>query len=240
MSGARDDQLCGDANAAYFWTPDRFGKHPFYNADITRSVKKTFGANIKLIVLLRDPVQRSISAYLHHIGMRSLDANVGLLDAPEKLGIIAQSCYGNNLRHWRNAYSDENIMLLPAPATDNHQFILDQALSFLGLKESANNDNIIKPVFSGLQRIQDDEGVWVNLTHPVFKAQQWQRQIAMRKINDVSHALLVEHSEIQTLIDILSVDAVLLQQQLTSVWQHDEFTCWLTWPSGEIQSTATD
>ena len=230
MSDAGDDQLCGDANAAYFWTPDRFGKYPFYNEDIASAVKKYLGANIKLIVLLRDPVQRSISAYLHHIGMRSLDANVDLLDAPEKLGIIAQSCYGNNLRHWRQVYADDNLLVLPAPEKNNHHRILSQAQQFLGVAESKQSDELIaRQVFPGLQRFQDADGVWVNITHPVFNEQKWQAGVAIREIDDIPHALLIKAAAIQDLIDLLAADTDVLQQQLIHAWQHPEFRQWLTW-----------
>jgi len=230
MSAAGDDQLCGDANAAYFWTPDLFGKHPFYNADIAESVIKYFGANIKLLILLREPIQRSISAYLHHIGMRSLDANVNLLDAPEKLGIITQSCYGNNLHHWRQVFANENILVLPAPEKNNHHRILSQAEQFLGVAESKQRNEIIaRHVFTGLQRFQDADGVWVNITHPVFKQQKWQTGVAMREIDNIPHALLIKAVTIQHLIDLLAADTDVLQQQLIHAWQHPEFRQWLTW-----------
>ncbi len=229
MAAAGAGQLCGDANAAYFWAPNTIGEPPWYNIDIAAAVKKYFGNDIKLVILLRDPVQRVISAYLHHVGMQSMDPDKSVLEAPDELGLIDHSRYGNNLHYWRNAYPDDNLLILPAPDKGNHHKVLNLALDFLGLGNADDIACVSKPVFPGLHRFQDSAGIWVNLSHPAFKARHWRRKVETRMIKNASYALLIEADEIRYLVDLLTADTDILQQELISDWNHPEFHNWSTW-----------
>ena len=69
----------------------------------------------KIIAVLRDPVRRAISAYHHWLRKGEVSPLIGLeRTATEhpKLRIIEAGCYGRHLRAWRDAYPDEQILVL--------------------------------------------------------------------------------------------------------------------------------
>ncbi|MEL6494226.1 MAG: sulfotransferase domain-containing protein [Cyanobacteria bacterium J06623_7] len=62
----------GEATPSYFWSIDanREWSNPtneHFNTQIPQAVRTILGAKTKLILCLRDPVHRAISAYFHHI-----------------------------------------------------------------------------------------------------------------------------------------------------------------------------
>ncbi len=118
--------LVGDACASYFWTRNT-GPYPtVFNSNISSAIRQHLGDKLKLIVMLKDPVQRSVSAYLHHIAHGSLDISCSILDAPKELGIISLSRYSLHLKHWREDYPLEQLLVLQ-PLVDG-QDVNGQAL----------------------------------------------------------------------------------------------------------------
>jgi hypothetical protein len=230
MDKAGNDQICGDTNAAFLWTPSASQGPPLFNPDIAAATRRYLGKQLKLIVLLRDPVIRTVSAYLHHIGMGALNPNTRLFAAPAKLGLLAHSQYGSNLQHWRSFYPDSHILVLPTPDKDNPRQVYSRCLEFLQVDASDISDVIRLPVFKGLSRIFDDEGVWVNLTHPIFKHVKLDSEIKLSEQGQQQHALLITRSELDRLTEMLAADTRLLQQQLSATWMHKEFLQWPTWP----------
>lgn len=229
MAKAGNNQICGDSNAAFFWTPNTPLGAPLFNSDIASATRHYLDNNLKVIVLLRDPLQRTISAYLHHIGMRTLNPNTRLFDAPDKLGLVAHSQYGSNLQHWRKYYPDEQILVLPSPENNNHLQVYTRCLDFLKVNPAPINNQINLPVFQGLSRIIDGEGVWVNLSHPVFSSTPFDTSIKIREVQNQNYALLISNSDLDRLTTLLSEDTMQLQQQLPDTWMHTEFQRWSTW-----------
>lgn len=229
MAKARKDQICGDSNAAFLWTPSASQGAPLFNPDIAAATRHYFGKQLKLIVLLRDPVMRTVSAYLHHIGMGALNPNTRLFAAPAKLGLLAHSQYGSNLQHWRSFYPDSHILVLPTPDKHNPKQVYSRCLEFLQVDMSDISDAIKLPVFKGLSRIFDDEGVWVNLTHPIFKHIKLNSEIKISEYGQQQHALLITRSELDRLTEILTADTRLIKDQLPATWMHKEFLQWSTW-----------
>jgi len=157
------DQLSGDACAAWFWT--QRGNDPVTGLprNIVDDIVYAIGTDIKLIALVRDPVQRAISGYLHHIRHRSLDPHDGILDACPTLGITTLSHYGMHLNNWLHAFPAANMMIVPAPCEADPGSIFRTVLEFLQLGPGDRELKTDQTVMPGLNKVMQADGLWVSL-----------------------------------------------------------------------------
>ena len=70
------------------------------------------GPDVKLIVCLRDPVQRAIAGYIHHYTKGLIDIRAdSIINAPRKLGLVHIGFYADHLRHWFRIFPQENFFI---------------------------------------------------------------------------------------------------------------------------------
>lgn len=67
---------------------------------------------IKLIVSLRDPVRRAISAYYHHIGAGRISPRSSILDVGDRHGIISMGHYHRHLKEWMRLFPRDQFLIL--------------------------------------------------------------------------------------------------------------------------------
>ena len=82
----------GESTPAYFWSYD---ENSPWAVDLKRSnlrippvVRRILGPEVKLILSLRDPVQRAISAFHHHLRAGNLEAGDTIRQQGHRFGII--------------------------------------------------------------------------------------------------------------------------------------------------------
>ena len=159
-------QLAGDANAAYFWTRtgSAWSRQPdSFNADIPHSIHKFCGPDLRLIVTFRNPVERSISAYLHHIRHGAITPADSILDPDLPLGIIDMSLFRVHLANWLAVYPPENLHLVKSLPDSREKAIaaVEGVCRFLGAAAPPPERYYFEPVFPGLRRVVDEDGVWI-------------------------------------------------------------------------------
>jgi len=100
FSEAPDDAICGESSTHYTKLPD-------YPRTIERL--KSAIPNPKLIYVMRDPIERLISHYIHQWseGVISCDINTAIDRYPE---LINYSCYGMQIRPFIEAFGEASIM----------------------------------------------------------------------------------------------------------------------------------
>lgn len=163
---ARPWQRAGDANAAYFWTRtgSAWGRQPdSFNPDIPGSIRTYCGPHLRLLLILRHPVDRAISAYLHHIRHGAITAATSILEPDLPLGIVDMGLYRRHLTNWLAVYPRENLHLisgLPA-GEDAAVTLLEGICDFLDVRPPPRERYYLEPIFPGWRRIVDDSGVWV-------------------------------------------------------------------------------
>jgi Sulfotransferase domain len=228
-------QISGDANASYFWTRHVGTPPAGFNRDVSASIAKYLGSDLKLIVLLKDPVMRAVSGYLHHIAHQSLSADCSILDAPPELGLVALGHYGQHLQHWFEDFSAAQICVLPAPSPQNKAFILDKLSVFLGIEpEGFDSVAAEETIFPGLHRQVRDDGVWVSLNSEDSKAQAAKRQLPLMHHEQCDYVRLISTAELKHMAALLNDDAKLLSTLVYGYgWYHDDFSSWLTWQQGQ-------
>lgn len=206
--------LVGDACASYFWTRNT-GPYPaVFNSNISSAIRQHLGDKLKLIVLLKDPVQRSVSAYLHHIAHGSLDISCSILDAPKELGIISLSRYSLHLKHWREDYPSEQLLVLPAPDAINGEFILNKTSEFLNLPGDFQFQDMDEKVFEGLARRQLDDGLWIRLNDSGLTLTTLASDLPIMEIDGRKFIRVIQTSELGFLAEELREDLFVVPETL--------------------------
>jgi len=102
FSGAAEDDICGESSTHYTKLPD-------YPCTIPRL--KDAVTNPRLIYVMRNPVDRLISHYMHlwSEGIITCDINKAIDSYPE---LISYSCYGMQVEAYVTAFGKESIMLV--------------------------------------------------------------------------------------------------------------------------------
>jgi hypothetical protein len=164
----RADALVGDASAAYFWTPtgSRWDLKPHgFETRIPQRVREHLGPDLKLILTLRSPVERAISAYFHHLGTGRIRAGTPLIEAGAEAGILDMGFYAAHLENWLAAYPFEafEIVELERDIRSRPLATLSRLFSFLGV--DASHEPILpeKAVFEGSPRYWKDGELWIRL-----------------------------------------------------------------------------
>jgi acetyltransferase-like isoleucine patch superfamily enzyme len=106
----------GEKTPGYFWTrdPDRSTTQPppNHHPDIPGAVRKALGPGTDLIVSLRHPVERAISAYHHHARRGRIAPGAAFQESAQSLGILDIGFYGAHLAAWRAHFPPERFLVL--------------------------------------------------------------------------------------------------------------------------------
>jgi hypothetical protein len=201
--------MVGDACASYFWTRNS-GPYPKqFNHDISAAIRRHLGDKLKLIVMLRHPVQRSVSAYLHHIAHGSLNMDCKILEAPPEIGIVSLSQYRQHLKHWQQDYPANQLLVLPAPESKNTAAILNSSSDFLSLTAGSYFQKSEEKVFEGLKRKITDDGIWVALNGSDSAVNGRANHLPWTDIDGERFYRLIQTSELQLLEQALVEDIAL-------------------------------
>ena len=164
----------GDANAAYSWTETGSPwsiKLDGFNRRIPESVREYLGDELRLIISLRDPVERAVSAYLHHIHHGAVSPEQRLLDIDAPLGIVDMGFYEAHLQNWLNVYPEDCFLVLdglPSGET-GAAAALNACTDFLEVGRFPASGGQDQPVYPGLARRWRDDGVWVEEENPAIR-----------------------------------------------------------------------
>lgn len=109
---------------------------------------KDYKEDIKLIFVLRDPVDRAISSLYHNMkygfipieNVQELFSKIlsnKLLEYPRSNEVLKYSYYGENLDRWFNLYNNDQIFLVTQEELiTNTEVVLKQISNFLGINET--------------------------------------------------------------------------------------------------------
>jgi hypothetical protein len=99
--------------ADYLWTTNDTAEliESDRNPNVPALVRKYY-PDQKFIVILRDPVERAISAFYHHIRARRIPPTASILQAGKRLGILSMGYYDQHLEHWFSEFDSERFLIL--------------------------------------------------------------------------------------------------------------------------------
>jgi hypothetical protein len=97
--------------------------------------------NTKLIVMVRDPVMRTISGYYHQKKMSGLNMPIkdfvsSQLAMGDKSDFLRRSIYLNYLKSWMDAFGESRVLLVDADSLFSGREELKKVVNFLSLRDS--------------------------------------------------------------------------------------------------------
>ena len=133
---AGDARWRGESTPHYFWhRGERPSSPPVRAIEPADFVAEVLGDSLERVLLvLRDPVSRAVSAYHHNNTRGRVRAGQGIFDCPPDLGLIDLGLYSVHWRHWAAALGEERLTvhLYDDLAADPHRF-LTTVMTDLGL-----------------------------------------------------------------------------------------------------------
>jgi hypothetical protein len=138
---AKNSEICGEICPSYMNLP-------------TAGVSHVLGLNpfVKLLVLVRDPVERCWSHIRMHVSQGIMDKSLaGLLDGSTSLGpYLFYTDYAGSLSRWRSFARQEQIsVVLHDDILFNSEAALGQILQFFGMALPQPNPDVRRTVFRG-------------------------------------------------------------------------------------------
>lgn len=113
FSGCSDKKAYGEATPNYLWTnpcPEEI-KASRRIRNIPEKVNSAY-PDIKLIVTLRDPIDRAISAYRTHIRAGRVSPWQSIIDVAHQYGIVTMGDYETQILHWFEYFSPSQFHFL--------------------------------------------------------------------------------------------------------------------------------
>jgi hypothetical protein len=134
FAGWRGEPIVGEATPGYMiprHSPD----------DIARRVHDTLGGDVRLIALLRNPVDRAQSALVHHVRYERIHPKTQLIDLvrsdpPEArwMAIVDAGRYAESLESYRRVFGDGLLVLLHDDVGHDPRRSYSEALAHIGAR----------------------------------------------------------------------------------------------------------
>lgn len=170
---SKKPKAIGEATPSYFWSidPQRQWSNPtnrHFNHQIPQSVYELLGAKVKLIICLRNPVHRAISAYFHHIKRGRIDYRTqSILDVGHLHGIIDMGFYAQHLNTWLNRFNQNNfkVLIYEKDIKQNKQQTITDICEFLRIDNQLfpTATNLNQYHNQGLKYYVDEKGAFLIL-----------------------------------------------------------------------------
>lgn len=116
--------------------------------------------DVRLIALLRDPVERLISAYVHHIRMGRLKPDASLMQLvrridPEKdkLGLVSGGWYARSLEPYIKLFGDRLFIEMHENVKDDPRTLYENTLKHLNIDNSFYPQDLQKVRYSNREEV---------------------------------------------------------------------------------------
>ncbi|MGH9025399.1 MAG: sulfotransferase domain-containing protein [Acidimicrobiia bacterium] len=124
---------------------------------VARRIKETI-PDVRLIAILRDPVERANSAMVHHIKRGRLSSRSRLVEVvsqkppdEDRMGLVAGGWYAASLRPFMQLFGDQVLVLLHDDVRDDPRAVYERALLHLGATTDFVPAELHNVVFSNQQ-----------------------------------------------------------------------------------------
>lgn len=111
--------VAGEATPNYLWTSDHGSEvwsapwdETAWRHGIPDRIAETLGTDLRLIAMLRDPVDRAISAFYHHLDKDRIDRDLPFLENARRFGIVSMGFYAAHLERYLKRFDGRNILVL--------------------------------------------------------------------------------------------------------------------------------
>ena len=161
FAGAGADDIKGEASTHYTKRPT----HPETLARMRQMLDKP-----RIIYLIRDPVARAVSHYIHEwtMGVMPRDVERAFTDHRE---LVAYGCYADQIAPYIDAFGADNVLILSLEAMkEAPQQVLEQVCAFLGHTGQPRWSEERAQVNASAERIRRFPLHWLVFGNPVAAA----------------------------------------------------------------------
>lgn len=218
FTGAGNERYVAEATPGYFWSRDSsrkfFGSGPRQLRLATpQAVRETLGPDVKLILSLRHPVHRSVSAFMHHFRRgrikpedRITDLLERLVDFEFRFGIIEMGFYQRHFLPWERVFGPNKILtLFTDDIRSDPVSALGRVAAFLDLPPG-DIDGADETIHSGPKLAISDNALTIDATDP--------RTRKMLRENNQGKAFpRISRDEILELQEIYTPDIAFIEQR---------------------------
>lgn len=213
---AGESRAVGEATASYFWTStnSRWSALPDgFQTNIPKTVHQHLGGELKLLVALRNPVKRVVSAYLHYLTMGEITADTDFVQAMTYGGMVDMGFYARHLCNWLEYYPLDQIkvLILESDIQEKPAVTLAAVCRFLAVGEyDFTAEPVLKPVFAGTQRVLNEDGVFIagdnpgtnrgEVWHQDDRGQYWRQIISADRLQQLNELFLAEVGNLDTML----------------------------------------
>ncbi len=160
----------GESSVGYFWSGG-LERKTFRNENIPLSMKEHLSNQLKTIVILRNPIERALSAYLHHIRAGRFGSLEGIHKDGQQFGILDIGHYKRHVESWLEVFPRESVLFFSFDDILNDaNTALARVHTWLGLSEQNYADSEVpKNIGLGWSRIDDELVVPTRALNKLFK-----------------------------------------------------------------------
>jgi hypothetical protein len=124
-----DQRALGESTPNYLWVSphrnDEWGdpaeRARDFRMGAPERVARDLGTDVRLIVLLREPVQRAVSAFYHHLRRPGrIDRSRRFEENAHRFGIVQMGFYAAHLERWLSAFPADRFLILANEEVREH------------------------------------------------------------------------------------------------------------------------
>lgn len=163
FAGAAGHAAIGEVTPGYLWTSGRYpqwgGTTPFRQG-VPRRVRDLLGSDIRLVAVLRNPIDRALSAFMHHRKKMRIEETAALRGHFLSRGIVHIGFYAAHLEHWASCFPRSNFHVSTYEALFADRTARDEILHFVGSRDLERGEFSKKMVHRGLGFIRNEKGAF--------------------------------------------------------------------------------
>lgn len=157
----RGERLIGEAGVGYLpcVTIPSWGKVSAFHAATPDRIAHDLGMHIKVIAVLRNPIDRAVSAFLHHRRRKRFPTDARLAAYWHERGIMHTGFYATHLARWRAVFPPQQFFVVTSEEMFASPTAVRRMLEFLGAPPAFAPDWLNRGVGTGTGFIRSEAGV---------------------------------------------------------------------------------
>lgn len=165
FDNAQHEKIIGESTPNYLWVSGQYpewvnkGGSIANNIQIPERILNDLGSGVKMVVLLRNPVHRAVSAYLHHLKFEGrIDLSADFEENIRNYGIAHMGFYAAHLEAYNKLFSAKNIkVIIYERMFANPAKVLYNILEFLGVDPNFEFEGLNQLIHSAKKDVEDGE-----------------------------------------------------------------------------------